>query len=627
MSRLDAILHFLIPAGLSLALTPVAIVFARLVGAMDKPNARKVHRTPIPRMGGVAIAVSFLFMFGIGAWIIPAWQLSIAHTSEDWIILAAALVMVTALGVWDDIKSQPAGRKFLVQAFVATWVCLAGVRFTNIWLFGNIVDLGWLSYPISILWIVGITNALNLIDGLDGLAAGVAMIASLALAAIAAASGNWYAASMGLMLGGAILGFLRYNFNPAKTFLGDTGSLFLGFALATLSIEATRSQGDIATLFVPAVVLGLPIADTLISMSRRYLRTLMPSEIRSGQKESTVRVLFTPDKSHIHHQLLSHGFAHRTVVLMLYGVALILGASAYVIHVTSSSIGSFLLLIVLGVVILGIQQLRYKELTIHRNGILFDAFARFYEWPVLKRTIFQAVGDVAFISLAYFVGVFLTGYLGASTPELSGGLFAAALGIAAQVAAFWLSGVYKESTKLMGVADAVRITRATLYAVAAMCIVIFAAYRELPSVPFILVDFFALHLLMVLTRFSYSALHYILTRDYKGRRRALIYGANNIGLTILEMLLSSDTPPIEPVGFLDEDPRLEGKSMHGYPVFGGHRKLRRVNHLHGIDEIIIPQGSMQPSLLTRVREQSEEEGIALREFAVAMKPLWQEHRG
>ena len=622
MTLIDALLLLLIPAGLSLVLTPVAITLARLTGAIDRPNPRKVHRQPTPRLGGIAIAVSFLFTLWVGWQLAPALDTLHGHDTMSWVVVTAGLLVMLALGVIDDVKNLGAGKKFLVQLVVATAVSLLGVRFDHIAFFGSVINLGWISHPLTVLWIVGITNAINLMDGLDGLASGVSLFASLALACLALVGGVPQVTAVGLILAGSVLGFLRYNFYPARIFLGDSGSLFLGFALATLAVEASMNQAEITSLFVPVVALGLPIADTSLTMIRRLLGTLLPSAVHNGGKtHGGVRAIITPDKHHIHHQLLTNGFSHRTAVLILYGVALLLGVSAVVMYATHTTFGSSILILVMVGVLIGIHQLRYKELPVHRNGILLRAVEDFFSWPTLKRTRFQAATDAMFVVLSYALALQLTEYLGTNGPETTGGLPAVIAVSVAQVLAFWASGVYKETTRLMGIADASRVTRAAVMGTLALLTTFFVGFGSLPSLPFVLVAFFILHLFLIITRFAYSTLNYILHRNFEGKPKVVIYGANPVGLAVLELLLAGPDPSVEPVGFLDEDPSMEGKSMQGLPIYGGHRKLPRLRTLIGIDEVIVPTGSLQREMLERVKSLSDMHGVSLRQFMVNFETL------
>lgn len=288
--------------------TPIVAHWARKLGLVDAPGARKVHREPIPRVGGVALVLPFL-----GA-TVPVLLLDNGVGDElraiglQVIGFFGAGVAVFAMGLMDDVRGLRARTKFLVQAAAATAVFAAGVRIETLSLFElGVVELGWMSYPLTMLWIVGVTNAVNLIDGLDGLAAGTSAITCALLAFFAVFQGDVVMAVLMLGMLGALSGFLYFNFNPARIFMGDCGSQFLGFALATAGAMTANKFSTAVALGLPVLALGLPIFDTLLSMMRRFL----------GR-----RSLFGPDRGHIHHRLLERGLSHRGTVLVLYAINL-----------------------------------------------------------------------------------------------------------------------------------------------------------------------------------------------------------------------------------------------------------------------------------------------------------------
>jgi UDP-GlcNAc:undecaprenyl-phosphate GlcNAc-1-phosphate transferase len=299
-------------------LTPLARRLAHRIGAIDHALAsRKVHEHPIPRMGGIAI---------VGAFYAPLIALLFTDTGvgrlffadeREAIGLLVGGAAIAALGIYDDLRGAGARKKLIVQFAVAGFVYWAGFRIDELSNpFGASIDLGWLGLPFTMLWIAGIVNAINLIDGLDGLAGGVAFVSVLTTFVAAMMHNEPLMALMTAALGGAILGFLWYNFNPASVFMGDTGSMFLGFVLATSAIESHHKSETTVAIIVPVVALGLPITDTLLAMARRALRGTP---------------LFLADREHIHHRLLALGLSHRRAVLVLYGASVALGLLALAI--------------------------------------------------------------------------------------------------------------------------------------------------------------------------------------------------------------------------------------------------------------------------------------------------------
>ncbi len=263
------------------------------LGALDQPDKRKVHKNPIPRLGGLAIYFSFLVSYLV--------------FSEPNIIMNAILIatfLIVLVGIVDDVKPLEANIKFVVQIMAALVLVLYGellIEFVEI--YGNYIEFGWWAYPITVLFILLCINCLNFIDGLDGLAAGVSSIYFITIVIISITMANYNISFLitTIMLG-ATLGFLVYNFNPASIFMGDTGSTFLGLIIASITLLGFKTV-TLTSLFVPITLLLIPILDTFLAIGRRKIK---------GQK------ITTPDKFHIHHQLLNRNISHRNVVLIIY---------------------------------------------------------------------------------------------------------------------------------------------------------------------------------------------------------------------------------------------------------------------------------------------------------------------
>ncbi|MBN2573483.1 MAG: undecaprenyl/decaprenyl-phosphate alpha-N-acetylglucosaminyl 1-phosphate transferase [Deltaproteobacteria bacterium] len=318
-----ATVAFLLACLVAALLTPLLRRFAlrhRLID--DHVSARRVHGRPIPRLGGLAIAAAFY---------VPLLALLFEPSSVGEIFYAdsrmaiaflAGGVALCALGLLDDIRGSGAPIKFLVQFAIAGGLYYFGFRIEVLSLpFLGTVSLGALSLLFTLLWIVGVINAMNLIDGLDGLAAGVGLFGVLTAFVLAATRGDPIMMLFMASLAGSLVGFLFYNFNPASIFMGDTGSMFIGYVLAVGSVQTSQKSSTVVAILVPLVALGLPIADTLLAMIRRALRH---------------RPLFSADRSHIHHKLLDLGLSQKQAVLVLYGVSILLGGTALLLTVASS---------------------------------------------------------------------------------------------------------------------------------------------------------------------------------------------------------------------------------------------------------------------------------------------------
>jgi UDP-GlcNAc:undecaprenyl-phosphate GlcNAc-1-phosphate transferase len=314
------------------AVTPAVARLGHRLGAVDAPGPRKIHAAPVPRIGGLAVFAGFLASAVFAVFATGYWE-KFPEGAGEWSVLAAGAASMLILGTVDDIRGVSFHWKFLFQILAGLAAWLAGFRIDalTIPLVAGPLELGGLSVLVTILWVVGVTNALNLIDGLDGLAAGSAMITCTAVATLAFWSGNVAEAAISAALVGSLVGFLRYNFNPARIFLGDSGSMFLGFVLASISIRASQKNTTTVAVLVPVLVLGLPLFDTAFAVLRRSWRLATHARPDSGGWWTLARrvsVLFLPDRGHIHHRLLDSGMSHRGAVLVLYGVATVLAAIA-----------------------------------------------------------------------------------------------------------------------------------------------------------------------------------------------------------------------------------------------------------------------------------------------------------
>ncbi|WP_061810714.1 glycosyltransferase family 4 protein [Rossellomorea vietnamensis] len=289
----------------SIILTPLVKMLAFKIGATDRPNQRKVHQKIMPRLGGLAIFISFV----IGVIILQP-----ENVYSTAILAGAAIIVMT--GMLDDMIELSAKYKLLGQIVAAVLVVVWGgaqVEFINL-PFGGQIEFGFMSIPLTIIWIVGVTNAINLIDGLDGLAAGVSSIALITIAGMAVIMGDTFVAVMASILLVSTLGFLFYNFHPAKIFMGDTGALFLGYMISVLALLGFKNI-TVVSLIIPVIILGVPISDTFYAIIRRFVNK---------------QPLSAPDKSHLHHCLLRMGYSHKQTVLIIYAIAALFGLAALI---------------------------------------------------------------------------------------------------------------------------------------------------------------------------------------------------------------------------------------------------------------------------------------------------------
>lgn len=335
----------------SLALSFVATRQVRDIatrrGWVSTPGGRHLHETARPRLGGVAIFLAFslsLTLWLVLSLIFPRLVAGVLPTTLLRIYLPAC--MIFCLGIYDDLYGAGPYVKFAVQAIAAAMLFAGGMRVLDLPLIFPHTLPWYVGLPLTVLWVVAVTNAFNLIDGLDGLAAGSALFSTLVFFVVALVNQSWLCSLMSVTLAGAILGFLRFNFNPATIFLGDSGSLFIGFMLSALALAGAEKAPTFVAVAIPVVSFGLPILETSLSVIRRII---------SG------RPIFTADREHIHHKLLQLGLSHRQVVIVLYAVSAVFAMlSLFLLWPTGSTLGLVLAVVGTGIW-LGVQHLNYLE--------------------------------------------------------------------------------------------------------------------------------------------------------------------------------------------------------------------------------------------------------------------------
>ena len=311
-------------------------------------DPRHVHQSSLPRLGGISIFLAFSLSL-VAWWTLAAFSPRLASglTLATLLRIYLPACLIFGLGIYDDLYGASPYTKFAVQAAAASMLFLGGMRILDLPLLFGAHRFPWfIGLPLTVFWVVAITNAFNLIDGLDGLAAGSALFSTMVVFVVSLASQSRLGALMSLALAGAILGFLRFNFNPATIFLGDSGSLFIGFLLSALALAGAQKAPTLVAVAIPVVSFGLPILETVLSILRRLI---------SG------RPIFTADREHIHHKLLERGLSHRQVVIVLYAVSgLFAMLSLFLLWPTGSTLGLVLAVVGSGIW-LGVQHLNYLE--------------------------------------------------------------------------------------------------------------------------------------------------------------------------------------------------------------------------------------------------------------------------
>jgi len=619
--EMSVIVAFAAAALFGLVVTPVVIRLAFVVGAVDQPNERKTHAKPMPRLGGVGVLASLVVALVVLSLVNPDLA---AHT---WVwggaspVIALAVLLMLGLGIWDDIRTLGPGLKFVAQLAIASLVYFAGsgIKFISFHNAAGLLELRLVQYAVTVFWIIGVTNAVNLIDGLDGLASGVGIIACLTIAPIAYLNADAGTAMLALLLAGALLGFLKYNFNPAKIFLGDSGSLVLGFSLAVLSIKSSTKASTAFAIVVPILALGLPIMETLLSMLRRLLKSAIPGAVSPATFRGKLKTMFLPDNHHIHHRLIAAGFSHRKAVLTLYIVSCALGAGAFGLSVVHNVTSSLILMVVGAAVVLGVRQLRYTEMAVLKNGLLLPLYDRDF----LNKETFKGFADVFFIIISLVAAQEISTYTSASHIFSRDIVVLVAIVCPIQFTVLLLSGIYKGSMRYMGLREVIWTIAGVAEAVIATSLVL--TYLIVPPVSVglgaILLDFYILASCVVGSRLSFSVLKHFSQSSAPEGKRVLLYGAGMTGRLILDRMRSGKIPGLVPVGFLDDDPYLEGKKVHGFTVFGGHWKLQGLLNRTRVDEILLINERVKPEVLRRLENVVRSRGVRLRRLNLTLEEV------
>ncbi|MBI3090862.1 MAG: hypothetical protein HYY96_09365 [Candidatus Tectomicrobia bacterium] len=617
-------LSFLMAAALSLSLTPLARRWAVRLGVFDYPGGRKLHAKPIPLLGGVSVFLAFSLTVALatGAGLLAPKQ----HLVRALLLVAPSLFL---LGVIDDLRGVSARAKLLVQGLAALSLTLLGwrIRTLGVPFLAETIELGWLSIPITILWVVGITNAFNLIDGLDGLATGAAFIVALSIGGIAFMNQDTALLLVAAILAGAAIGFLRYNFNPASIFLGDSGSLFLGFVVSTITIEGSLRSATIVSILTPILCLGIPLTDTLLSMVRRFLKA---THLLDLSRQGKLRVLFygsksmfEADRDHIHHRLLKLGLSHRRTVLSLYAVSLALCVSAFASVAWKNLNAGFLLATVVLATCIGLHRLGY----LHLPGRAAERVSRIYALPIIERRLVQLGADVLFIALAFWLALSLR--YGWAERHLLLDLLRTGLPVIlfVQLCVFYLGGLYRSVWRYSSVHELLKLTRVVALATFFAAALLFTLY-DLPTLPIsvFLSDFLFLVLLCGGFRLSFriaaGAQPSRAAREpaqAEQRHGMLIYGAGWRGAQLLHELHHHRRAEWEIRGFIDDDPKKQGFSLHGYPVVCTSKTLAAFLDQRPVSQIVLSTPRVNGGQLEEVEKLCTARGILLSEFVLDLR--------
>jgi len=539
------LLPFAISFILSVLSVPIVREFCFRTGKVKKPRKDRWHQSPTPSLGGVAMFVGFggaILIFGLSNRPITNWP---------WHILLASLIMFF-MGVFDDIKPFAPPQKFMIQLIAAGIAVYFGnlIRFFP-WPIANIV--------LTFVWLVGITNAINLLDNMDGLAGGVSMIAAGILSYFFWREGNQALLIISLSLAGAIFGFLVFNFPPAKIFMGDSGSMLLGFALAALAVARQRQASNIfAIMGVPILLFLLPIMDTTLVTITRLMRGQSPAQ---------------GGTDHTSHRLIAFGLTERQAVLFLYGVAFLSGLSSTLLEALNYSLSLVMipiLLICLAVFTAYLGRLKVVSSIAPTRGSL----GWFVQELTYKRRLFEIALDLVIIGSCYYLAFWTQSGLDMTQEGMSLFLRSWPVALVTAYLSFYIFGVYRGVWRYVGVDDLLRYARGVIGGCILTGIALWALYPNRYSPVILLLYALYLYLFLSASRLSFQALDRTYIRQRKTETAGVIlYGADDAGEMALRWILQNPSMGYHPVGFLDDDPLKWGRSIHGVDVLGGSDRL------------------------------------------------------
>jgi UDP-GlcNAc:undecaprenyl-phosphate/decaprenyl-phosphate GlcNAc-1-phosphate transferase len=587
----------IIAFGAAVFLTFAVRALARRYGFVAKPKADRWHQRPTAMMGGVAIYLTTVLMYLF--FVEP-------HTRESWIILGGSSFLFL-IGLIDDLLHVKPYQKLFGQLIGAAIII------------GNGLALGWTDSPIinialTAFWLIGITNAINLLDNMDGLAAGIAAIAALTLAVGLGAIGQPYEILLLLAFAGGLVGFLVFNFNPASIFMGDCGSMFIGFFLASsvlLNQTGGRTRNIVSVLAVPALILLVPIFDTTFVT---VLRKIWGRKASQGGRD------------HTSHRLVALGLSERSAVLMLYGFAILAGATALLVRELQPTQSiALIIFFVLILTIAGVYLSKVKVYEEQDEELALQNKAAFGFLVNLshKRRIFEIFLDVFLISLAYYASYTLIFGPIEETDNWNLFLKTLPLLIVLKLFSFLAFGVYRGIWRYTSVRDFVNFGKGVGLGsiLSILAILLLYRFQNFSRTVFIL-DALILFAALAGSRMAFRFFRQLLLMPgHSTGRRVLIYGAGDGGELVLRELYNNPDWNYAPVGFVDDDPLKKDKVIHGLKVYGGNGSLAKICLENGIEEILITSVKITPERLREIRQTCAETEVSLKRAQLKIEPV------
>jgi UDP-GlcNAc:undecaprenyl-phosphate GlcNAc-1-phosphate transferase len=599
-------MQFLIPSLaflLCLAATPVVRKIAKRKGWVAYPSKQRWHKQPTALLGGVAIyfgIASALFFMADFSTILPHFFRTADSVNRPSLgaVIWLGMTFLFFLGLLDDFLHIKPHTKLVGQILVALLISFLGFRLH--WFESLTLDT-----MVTIAWIVGITNAFNLLDNIDGLCAGIGLIAVVFLTILFWVS-TPEAAFIAMSVGGALAAFLIYNFNPATIFMGDCGSLVIGFCLAVLSLYISEAQGSsaLSNFAVPIILLLVPIFDTTLVTLIRLL---------SGRKASV------GGKDHTSHRLVLMGFSEKNAVLFLYTVATVAGVSAMFVS-TSDTLTSPVVIIpvALAIILMGIYLSQLRVYPEKEFSLLRD---RSYT-PILieltyKRQLIQVILDLCLIAFSYYLAYRLRFSSADFAFYFKVFLHSLPTVIACKFVAFFAMGTYKGIWGSMGSSDIFVLIKASTLATLLSVVAVTYIYRFTDfSKGMFLIDWLLTSVFLVGTRGSFRIFLDTIKRKTLGGEKAFIYGAGPGGELLLRELLNNKNLKIQPVGFIDDDSLKIGKRLQGFPILGAFKDLDMLLKKYGIGSLLISFNRKDPEQLLMLKRYCKSNNLHLKQFSI-----------
>ncbi|MBN1794156.1 MAG: hypothetical protein JW844_04250 [Candidatus Omnitrophica bacterium] len=578
---------FVISLILSFGFTPLVKYLAEKKGLVAKPKEDRWHKRPTALLGGVAIIASFLVSFWLFA----------EHTAQFW-QLCSVCIVIFALGLVDDIVGLPPYTKLAGQIIVA---CL----FAYFGFYLNIIN-PLIGLPLTILWMVGIVNAFNLLDNMDGLSAGVACISSIFLCLYSLSTDSYFVALLSALIAGSTLGFLYFNVNPAKIFMGDCGSHFLGFALAAATVFGSFEHASnlMMTLSFPVMVLSVPIFDTIFVT---FMRRLYRKSIVQGGKD------------HTSHRLVALGLSERRAVLVLYAISTVAGVIVLLnrrwnTFMLFTAAGLFMVVLFFFGMFLGEvkiyseEEVRRAQATKRNNNVFLNGLILY------KRRIVEVGIDFLLICISYIAAYLLRyeGVISEGNAELI--LKSLPIIIAIKLPAFFYFGLYRGVWRYVSLQDIVAIFKAVIVGSSlSVCALVYLFRFEGFSRTAFIIDGLLLFLLISGSRTTLRLLQELFsTLPKKDSRRVLIMGAGDMGELLLRAMRNNSLLHYLPVGFVDDDSKKLGKKIHGIPVLGTQDDMVTIAKREGVQEIIVAMSPADQTKTSRLFEECRKNNITVR---------------